>query len=135
MQNRCVRNNNPLNIVRSGARWIGAYQYQTDSRFVQFVNLTFGFRAAFVTMRTYITKHKLRNLDSIIRRWCPDSTADSYIQFVSKRCDISPFVELPLALNSSLWHNIILSMARYEGFNIKTDFELLEIIRNAVLLI
>ena len=43
---RGIRNNNPLNIRHSSDRWEGAREEQTDSAFVQFQTMAYGYRAA-----------------------------------------------------------------------------------------
>ena len=50
---RGLRNNNPLNIRRSADRWEGARVEQTDPAFVQFENMSYGYRAAWKTLESY----------------------------------------------------------------------------------
>lgn len=76
---RGIRNNNPLNIVHSSARWHGMCTEQTDPNFVQFVEMVYGIRAACILIKTYSTKYHCNTIATIIRRWCPDNTADAYI--------------------------------------------------------
>jgi len=85
---RGMRNNNPLNIRRSETEWKGQNAVQNDPHFVQFSSLTYGFRAAFITIRTYMRKYGLCCVEQIIQRWAPPSENDteSYIQVV---CDWS----------------------------------------------
>lgn len=85
---RGIRNNNPLNIVHSKDVWMGRSETQTDPKFVQFGAMIFGIRAAMVCIRTYINKHKCDTIQSIVSRWCPDSTAATYVSLVSKRTGI-----------------------------------------------
>lgn len=123
-QNRCVRDNNPLNIVR-GAAWMGMSPKQTDGRFVQFESLKWGFRAAWVLFRTYLTRRGVKNLEGIIWRWCPDKTAPGYIRWVSKKSGIA--VDAPLQFHKEYYEElstIMLYMARYEGYTELTDEEL-----------
>lgn len=87
---RGVRNNNPLNIVHGKSAWLGRYEQQDDPRFVQFVAMRYGIRAAMVTLRTYIKEHKCNTVAAIIKRWCPDDTAGSYITTVCKRTRFEP---------------------------------------------
>ena len=127
--NRCVRNNNPLNIVR-GCRWKGMKAEQTDTRFVQFENTAWGFRAAWVLFRTYLTRRGVRYLGGIIRRWCPDRTAEAYIKWVSRRSGVN--VDFQLQFHKDCYEDlskIMLNMARYEGYNVLTDEELLNEIK------
>ena len=50
---RGERNNNPLNIRRSKAQWLGMRDFATDKQFCEFQNMTWGFRAAFVLLSNY----------------------------------------------------------------------------------
>ena len=69
MTPRGIRNNNPLNIRRNGTAWSGLSAQQTDRSFCQFRNMAYGFRAAFITIHTYIFKHGLGTISQIISRW------------------------------------------------------------------
>lgn len=86
---RGERNCNPLNLVR-GIQWRGLRKEQTDSRFCQFVSMKYGWRAALITLRSYITglngKRQPRDtIEKIITRWAPPSENDTeaYIKCVS----------------------------------------------------
>lgn len=88
---RGERNNNPLNIRRTGAAWYGLCRVQTDRAFCQFVSMTYGLRAAFVILHTYMTKYKLCTIEGIVSRWAPKSdnnNTDAYIASVAKRMGI-----------------------------------------------
>lgn len=89
---RGLRNNNPLNIVKSSVRWQGMTTRQTDSRFVQFLSLAYGFRAAFRLIYTYMHKYGLRNITQIIMRWAPPSenNTSAYVAKVSEMSGIHP---------------------------------------------
>lgn len=69
---RGIRNNNPLNIRRSSARWTGLLEPGTDKSFCQFENMMYGFRAAFKLLFSYYYKYGLHDVMSIIKRWAPD---------------------------------------------------------------
>ena len=94
---RGIRNNNPLNIRRSSARWTGLIEPGTDkaltsgrlssgsadskqasvcthydAEFCQFESMKYGFRAAFKLLFSYYNKHGLHDVMSIIKRWAPD---------------------------------------------------------------
>lgn len=68
---RGLRNNNPGNIERTSERWQGMASEQTDPRFVQFETMAYGYRALFRVLRTYIIKHQLETIPSIIGRYAP----------------------------------------------------------------
>ncbi len=61
---------------------------QRDAAFCQFRSMAYGFRAAFVTLHTYMTKHGLRTIGQIIGRWAPPCENDTgaYVRAVCKRC-------------------------------------------------
>lgn len=83
------RANNPLNIISSPTSPACSFQCgtlyipKTRQRFMVFRTMKDGYLAALAVLRTYYC-HK--DLDEVIRRWCPDSTAESYFKRV---CDLS----------------------------------------------
>ncbi|MCD8303209.1 MAG: hypothetical protein LUC86_00030 [Prevotellaceae bacterium] len=70
---RGLRNCNPLNLRRSHDLWQGLREEQTDPEFFQFKTMAWGYRAAFVVIRTYVWKWKLTTLVDIVSRWAPDA--------------------------------------------------------------
>lgn len=94
---RGIRNNNPLNI-RKGCRWIGLSPKQTDKSFCQFTWIVYGIRAGFITLRTYIRKHKCNTIEKIISRWAPQKENDTaaYIKAVAKRTRLA--TDLPIRI-------------------------------------
>lgn len=92
---RGERNNNPLNIVRSGIAWKGLSKVQGDARFCQFDSMQFGWRAALVLLRNYIkgrtsSKRQLDTIEKIIERWAPscENNTQMYIKSVSEEVGI-----------------------------------------------
>lgn len=83
---RGYRNNNPLNIRISSNKWKGKLNPSGDSAFEQFVTMPYGYRAALVTMRNYISKYGLNTISQIISRWAPanENNTLGYIQHVCK---------------------------------------------------
>lgn len=82
---RGIRNNNPLNIRRSSARWTGLLEPGTDKAFCQFESMKYGFRAAFKLLFSYYYKYGLHDVMSIIKRWAPDEDNNNtkvYAKFV-----------------------------------------------------
>ena len=87
---RGIRNDNPLNIRHGKSQWVGMREKQTDKAFVQFTERVYGYRAAFVLMRGYITKGK-DTIGKIIAKWAPSSDGNntqSYINYVSRSTGI-----------------------------------------------
>ena len=90
---RGLRNNNPLNIRRSGDKWQGLKTLQEDREFFQFETIELGWRAAFVILcKTYYGKYKLRTIRDIVSRWAPpkENNTEAYIRHVSDYTGIAP---------------------------------------------
>lgn len=83
---RGLRNNNPLNIRRSTDKWLGLSPTQRDAGFFQFVNLTYGYRAAGKLLQNYQRLHKLYNLNGLIARWAPakENNTKAYVARVAR---------------------------------------------------
>ena len=88
---RGIRNNNPLNLRRSGDLWRGLSPTQKDPDFAQFTTMTWGIRAAFVNVRTHLTRdkkaHRPTTVSSEISRWAPPKENDTraYVEAVCKK--------------------------------------------------
>ena len=117
---RGLRNCNPLNI-RRGSRWQGMEKVQNDPAFVQFRSMVFGYRAAFIIMRTYVQKHGCKTVRDIISRWAPPIENDTkrYAQFVANMADLKPDDPLPLFSNTKKWVFLLMGMTLYENGGIK----------------
>ena len=90
---RGIRNNNPLNIRRSGDKWQGLRALQEDREFFQFSGMEWGWRAAFrILCNTYYNKYKLRTIRDIVSRWAPakENNTAAYIRHVSDYTGIGP---------------------------------------------
>lgn len=78
---REIRNNNPLNIRYNQIdKWKGLLG-KDDAGFCRFTNMQCGVRAAILLLRTYYHRG-WRSTGDIIRHWCPDRTADTYVKVV-----------------------------------------------------
>ena len=117
---RGIRNNNPLNIERNPkTAWVGMNNLQTDRRFVQFVSIEYGIRAAFIILRNYWYKHRLRTLRKMINRWCPPSEkgnlTSQYVNYVAMKADILPDEELEAPdKGREIWKTIVNKMILVE---------------------
>ena len=90
---RGIRNNNPLNIRKSGDKWQGLKTLQEDKEFFQFETIEWGWRAAFVILcKTYYGKYKLKTIRDIVTRWAPpkENNTEAYIRHVSDYTGIGP---------------------------------------------
>lgn len=86
--------NNPLNIrYKVSNRWSGLLG--CDNGFCTFTNLRYGFRAAWLVLKSY-RKRGIKSLSDIIRTWAPPGENDSvsYTDFVSKKMHLFPWDEL-----------------------------------------
>lgn len=83
---RGIRNNNPLNIRRSTDKWLGLSPTQRDAAFFQFVNLTYGYRAAGKLLQNYQRLHRLYALNGLIERWAPakENNTKAYVARVAR---------------------------------------------------
>lgn len=91
---RGERNCNPLNLVK-GIQWKGLRTEQTDSRFCQFQSMKYGWRAALMNIRSYISGANGKRLpadtiEKIITRWAPpnENNTEAYIKAVSEAVSI-----------------------------------------------
>ena len=117
---RGIRNNNPLNIRRTGKdQWKGLTEVQNDRGFCQFESMEWGWRAAFYLLtRTYFQKHGLQTIRGIISRWAPPqdhNDTEAYIRNVSRRTGIGP--DEPIGVPSekpSRWMMLGVAMAIQE---------------------
>jgi len=85
-----ARLNNPLNIKRSVQPWQGEDLYDPHPTFVTFVDKDHGYRAAFIILYNYFTRHNVNTVRKIISRWAPPSEnkTDEYIKFVCSYCSV-----------------------------------------------
>lgn len=88
---RGYRNNNPLNIRISTQNWKGKVQPNTDGVFEQFETMAYGYRAAYITIRTYIVKYGLHTVAEIIDRWAPDNENNT-AGYIASVCRLTGFV-------------------------------------------
>ena len=136
-QPRGMRNNNPLNIIKSDRiNWQGEVKPSTDPTFAQFETLEYGCRAALKLLRTYYEKHKCQTISSIIRRWAPETENNvrAYIQNVSRMTGIEPTTPLPPMKEETkiVWCDLVLAMATVEcGLDAKTKEQLSHCIEDA----
>lgn len=95
---RGIRNNNPGNIRKSSANWVGKIEDGTDSSFEQFDNPINGLRALMKILCSYYKKYGLDTVRSIINRWAPPNENDtsSYVIGVADRMGVGPDVKLPV---------------------------------------
>lgn len=81
---RGLRNNNPLNIRRTANLWQGLSKEQNDPDFFQFESLAWGYRAAFVVLRTYRNRYGINTVERIVRRWAPEKDGNDTEYYIRK---------------------------------------------------
>ncbi|MDR1729094.1 MAG: structural protein P5 [Prevotellaceae bacterium] len=85
MKPRGIRNNNPLNLRHSRDTFKGE-KVSTDKDFEQYESIEYGYRAAFVTLHTYLVKYGCNTIEKIIARFAPpnENNTQAYIAAVVK---------------------------------------------------
>jgi hypothetical protein len=82
---RGLRNNNPLNIRRSAAKWKGLRKEQTDAQFCQFESMAYGWRAAFkLLIDNYYHHHGRTTIRYIIYRWAPPNDGNDTKAYIAR---------------------------------------------------
>ncbi len=84
MEPRGLRNNNPLNIRHNADTFQGEIK-GSDKSFKTFSSMAYGYRAAFVTLATYLSRG-WNTIEKIITKWAPsnENNTEGYIQTVEK---------------------------------------------------
>ena len=116
---RGLRNNNPLNIIKSeNINWKGEVKPSTDPNFAQFETMEYGLRAALCLLRTYYNKHGCRTVRQIVSRWDPEGerVIAAYAQTVCRLTGLKPETHLPpmKAETQVVWCDLVLAMATME---------------------
>ena len=97
MTPRGLRNNNPLNIRHSADTFQGEIKGE-DRAFKTFISMPYGYRAAFVTLATYLSKG-CNTIEKIVTRWAPptENNTVSYIANVERYSGVPRNKELTAA--------------------------------------
>lgn len=77
------RNNNPLNIRLSMSPWKGKVINNTNGSFEQFVTMAYGFRAAFINIRTLVRRGH-GTIAALIAKWAPDSDGNNSANYAAR---------------------------------------------------
>lgn len=109
---RGLKNNNPLNIIKTNIEWTGKIpnNENTDGAFEQFKNIGYGYRAAARNLQTYYGAGK-NTIRALIRDW-NEGDDTNYVNFVSNSVGISPDTPINLA---AVIVPIIRAMAIFEN--------------------
>lgn len=90
-KSRGLRLCNPLNIRKSTDLWQGLTKKQPDPEFFTFKSMAWGYRAAFIVLRTYILKHHIDTVAGIIRRWAPPEDGNDTDIYIRQVCALTGF--------------------------------------------
>ena len=114
MKSRGLRNNNPLNIRKSGEQFQGEIKGK-DKSFKTFSSLPYGYRAGFVILGTYLSQG-LNTIEKIIAHWAPSTENDteSYIAHVERWSGVPRNKELT-ARDGSEYILIVAAMSYVEN--------------------
>lgn len=114
---RGLRNHNPLNIRRSADLWQGLAPEQTDPDFFQFKTMAWGYRAAFIVLRTYRHRYGADTIDRIVKRWAPPgdrNDTEYYIRKVAVLTGVDRHATLD-AENPQVMTELVAAMSRIEN--------------------
>ncbi len=131
MQPRGHRNNNPLNIRHNKDVFQGEIK-SDDKSFKTFSSMPYGYRAAFITLHTYLTR-RWNTIEKIISHWAPPVENDTaaYIKSVEKYSGV-PRSKILTAADGADYIMIVAAMSFVEngknaditqvtaGFNLQT---------------
>jgi len=131
MKPRGCRNNNPLNIRHNADVFRGEIK-GNDKSFKTFSSMPYGYRAAFVTLATYLSRG-WNTIEKIATRWAPTSENDTkkYVANVEKLSSI-PQNKILTASDGADYIRIVAAMSFVEngrkadisevtaGFNLQT---------------
>jgi len=114
MTPRGYRNNNPLNIRHNTDVFQGEIK-GTDKSFKTFSTMPYGYRAAFVTLHTYLTRG-WNTIEKIISHWAPPSenNTQAYISTVVKYSGVAAD-EVLTAANGADYILIVAAMSFVEN--------------------
>mgnify|MGYP000868613354 CR=1 FL=1 len=113
---RGLKNNNPLNIRHNGDTFVGEIP-GSDKAFKTFSGVAYGYRAAFVTLHTYLTKYRRNTIETILAAWAPpedSNDTEAYITAVEKESGIARDKMLT-ATGGEDYIRIVAAMSRVEN--------------------
>lgn len=117
-----IKRNNPGNIRPTTKKWLGECT-RPGQPFCEFQSIEYGCRAMIKLLSTYMTKHGLTTIQTIIQRWAPPSDnndTQSYCNHVARMTGYG--ITQVLASNKQTLINLAKSMTRVEhGINPPAD--------------
>lgn len=112
---RGYRNCNPGNIEKNKDVFQGEVVPSQDSRFKQFENMAYGYRAMFVTLDTY-RKRGRNTIETIINTWAPhnENNTNDYIYSVVRWSGV-PKDKVLTEYSGKDYIQIVAAMSRVEN--------------------
>jgi len=86
-----MKNNNPLRLRRTGWIWQGLTPRQTDPEMYQFRNPVYGYRAAFITLRTLVWHKGKHTVAQLLTEWAPDADGRDSQLYTARVCALTGF--------------------------------------------
>ena len=80
------------------------------------MDASWGYRAAFITLRNYFLRHSLKTLRGWINRWAPpvENDTENYVRFVAGKSAVDADAELCIT-DASLMQRIVSAMSWMEN--------------------
>ena len=99
---RGMRNNNPMNVVKSSINWDGETQGD-DPRFESFKTPSYGIRAGAKLLVNYQRLYGINTVQGLISRYAPshENPTDAYIQHVAEAVGVMP--DQPINVQANLF--------------------------------
>ncbi len=113
---RGLDNNNPGNIRLSRVRYKGERRPSSDPEFRQFESIEWGYRAMFMLLYTYHSRHGCRTLRQMIDRYAPPSEnpTSAYLRFVSQRAGVDPDYVIDVT-NGAVMVEVVCAISHFEN--------------------
>lgn len=111
-----MKNNNPLNLRRTGWLWQGLTPRQNDPEYYQFRNPAYGYRAAFMTLRLMVWKMGRTTLAQLLKEWAPDADGRDGQLYTARVCALTGLTPRTLVnpLDANLMIPIVAAISRIE---------------------
>lgn len=94
-----IRLNNPMNVERTGQKWLGLAKVQGHPRFFTFIDPWHGIRCGARILTNYQKLYGLDTVRSLITRWAPpvENATSFYITHVGKGVGVGIDTRLDLS--------------------------------------
>lgn len=108
---RGMRNNNPMNVVKSNITWDGEIEGD-DPRFESFKTASYGIRAGAKLLVNYERLYGINTVSGLISRYAPshENPTDAYIMHVANAVGVSPYQSISVTANLDKLLSAIIQM-------------------------